>query len=283
MISIYKITNNINDKVYIGQTIKTLKKRFKHHCQKSSGCIKMQRAIQKYGKENFKIEFIAATESQEDGNKLEIFFINYFKSIKSGYNIALGGINKISGLWIGRHHTEETKKKLSEANSAEKHYMYGKHLSEETKKKMSKASIGKPKSEETKKKMSKASIGKYLSEETKLKISEALSGEKNPFFGKHHTEEIKQKLSESHSAEKHYMYGKHLLEETKNKISESHRGEKSYLFGKPALNRKLTIKIAEQIREEYKSGKFYQKQLAEKYNIAQTQISKIINNKTYIN
>lgn len=38
---------------------------------------------------------------------------------------------------IGYHHTEETKKKIGEANKGEKHYLYGKHLSEETKQKMS--------------------------------------------------------------------------------------------------------------------------------------------------
>ena len=52
-------------------------------------------------------------------------------------------------------------------------YSLGKHLSEETKKKLSEARKGKPKSEEHKKKLSEAAKGKHPSEESKKKISEA--------------------------------------------------------------------------------------------------------------
>ena len=57
---------------------------------------------------------------------------------------------------LGKHHSEETRKKMSEAKNGENHPMFGKHHSEETRKKMSEATKGKPHSEETKRKMSEA-------------------------------------------------------------------------------------------------------------------------------
>ena len=108
----------------------------------------------------------------------------------------------------GKHHSEESKKKMSEAKKGEKHPMYGKHLSEETRRKISEAEkgkltgekhpfYGKHHSEKTKKKISEAEKGKPRSEETKKKISEARRGEKHPMYGKQHTDETKNKTSEA--------------------------------------------------------------------------------------
>ena len=72
-------------------------------------------------------------------------------------------------------------------------YMLGKHLSEETKKKMSDAKKGKKFSEEHKKKLSEAH--KNISKETRKKMSDAKKGKKN-HLGKRHSEETKKKLSE---------------------------------------------------------------------------------------
>ena len=49
---IYKITNIINNKVYIGQTVNTLKNRWCKHCH-SNGCRMLYNAILKYGKDSF--------------------------------------------------------------------------------------------------------------------------------------------------------------------------------------------------------------------------------------
>lgn len=59
--SIYKITNLINGKVYIGQTTQPIEKRFKSHCYKD-GCTKLYNAMKKYGKSNFSIELLESKE-----------------------------------------------------------------------------------------------------------------------------------------------------------------------------------------------------------------------------
>ena len=75
----------------------------------------------------------------------------------------------------GRKHSEEAKRKNSEAHKGKNNYFYGKQLSEEHKKKLSEAKKGKQFSEEHKKKLSEAHKGKKLSEKTKLKLSKKAS------------------------------------------------------------------------------------------------------------
>ena len=121
--------------------------------------------------------------SDNDLNQLEMETIKLFKLNRYKYpdshvfNFTDGG-GGISGFT----HSEESKNKMSEANSGENHPNYEKHLSEETKKKIS-----------------EARTGTTLSEETKKKMSVAKSGENNPMFGKHHSEEGKKKISENHA------------------------------------------------------------------------------------
>ena len=88
---IYKITNIINNKVYIGQTVNTIKYRWHKHCN-SDGCRSLHNAILKYGKENFNIEIIE-TLPIEKLDEREIYWISFYKSNtkKFGYNILLGG------------------------------------------------------------------------------------------------------------------------------------------------------------------------------------------------
>jgi group I intron endonuclease len=69
--SIYKITNNINNKIYIGQTWKLIADRFKEHKYPNSGCLKLRRAIKKYGKEQFIITLILFTHTQETADYWE--------------------------------------------------------------------------------------------------------------------------------------------------------------------------------------------------------------------
>ena len=103
---IYKITNKINGKLYIGQTTRTIERRFRDHCTSSKSAISL--AISKYGKENFSIEVIYEASSLEELNIKEIEFIKQFNSISpNGYNLREGGDNSSFG--------EETRKRMSES------------------------------------------------------------------------------------------------------------------------------------------------------------------------
>lgn len=88
---IYKAT--LNNKVYIGKTknIEDRKKKHLSHSKVKSTNSKFYRAIEKYGFENIKWEIIYETDDLEDINKMEIFFINKYNSVKDGYNISTGG------------------------------------------------------------------------------------------------------------------------------------------------------------------------------------------------
>ena len=92
---IYKIENIINNKVYIGQTIQTLKYRWNRHCQKTSiseaeSNMKIKKALLKYGKENFIISELERC-SIELLNEKEKFYIQLYNSYNLGYNGTLGG------------------------------------------------------------------------------------------------------------------------------------------------------------------------------------------------
>lgn len=150
---IYKITNSINDKVYIGQTWQALNQRFNEHKSKSK-CHKLKNTFNKYGISNFKIELIVTANDQMTADYLENFWINTYDSIKSGYNIQNGGSH-------GKH-SEETKKLISEKNKGKTW-----KLSDETKNKMSLAQIGNTKS-----------LGKIKSDEHKAKIGAKSKGRK---------------------------------------------------------------------------------------------------------
>lgn len=90
------------------------------------------------------------------------------------------------------HHSEEARKKMSEAKKGKKPY----NMTNETKKKISEAGKGKHHSEEAKRKISEANKCKTLSEETKRKLSETHKGKPSPFKGKHMSEETKKRMSE---------------------------------------------------------------------------------------
>lgn len=86
---IYKITNLKNNKVYIGQTIRTLEQRFNRHKNDAINNVldtHFARAIRYYGIENFQAEIIDTATSQDELNQKEQYWIQYFDSITNGYN-----------------------------------------------------------------------------------------------------------------------------------------------------------------------------------------------------
>ena len=95
---IYKITNKINNKCYIGQTIKTAEERWKEHQSHAFGSHPndinktLYQAIRKYGLKNFTFEVLQDNiETFEQLDKAEIYWIDYYNSFIKGYNETFGG------------------------------------------------------------------------------------------------------------------------------------------------------------------------------------------------
>ena len=85
---VYKISNDINDKLYIGITSSGISVRFKQHSKAESY---IGNAIRKHGVEHFKIEVIDVAETREEVMKKEIYWIDHYNSFKKGYNLTVGG------------------------------------------------------------------------------------------------------------------------------------------------------------------------------------------------
>ena len=91
--SIYKITNDINDKIYIGQTINDINYRFRSHINEAKQCNyqnKFHLALLEIGPEHFKIEEIENCNNDKL-NERECYWIKYYDSVNNGYNTTWGG------------------------------------------------------------------------------------------------------------------------------------------------------------------------------------------------
>lgn len=137
---IYKATNKKNGKIYIGQTVRSLNERMAEHARHSLTAF--DKALQKYGIENFTIEQIDSASSIEELNLKEMQWIKHFDCIApNGYNMCEGGGNT-----KGFHHKEESKRKMSEAKASSfcglGNPFFGKTHSDVSRKKMSEARKG---------------------------------------------------------------------------------------------------------------------------------------------
>jgi group I intron endonuclease len=128
---VYKITNKINNKVYIGITSKGVSARWKEHLYNAEhGCpFKLHNAIRKYGKESFSIELVDFCNNWEELTEKEQYYISKYNSIQDefGYNMTEGGDGT-----FGRQHTEETKDKIRQK-------ALGREITETTRLKLSEA------------------------------------------------------------------------------------------------------------------------------------------------
>lgn len=147
---IYKTTNLINGKIYIGQHHGD----FNIHYHGSGNLIR--NAVKKYGVGNFETQLIEECFNDSELNDREIFWINYFDSrnLDIGYNLHKGGIS--SPVYGKTSHRK------------------GKKLSAETRKRMSEADTGRKKTESHRLHIKQALMGHKIPDDVKKKISESV-------------------------------------------------------------------------------------------------------------
>ncbi len=212
---IYKTTNLINGKFYVGKDEKNKPDYL------GSG-IKLNRAIKKYGRENFIKETIEVCSTREELIEREKYWIKETKAQELGYNIADGG-------WGGNTYTEETKERVSE-------FFKGRYISpetvekrKETRKKREQENPDRYKqTEERKKAIGDFHRGKEISEEQKQKNSDRMKN-----FTNYSPEFLEMQKGENRRGEKSPMWGTKASEETRRKQSEAHKKNPTrYWLGK---------------------------------------------------
>ena len=206
---IYKATNLINGKVYIGQTINVLKKRKINHLARANKGSEFyfHNAIRKYGFDNFRWQVICICPNIDILNEQEEYYITFYDSmnVEKGYNLTSGGGNCIT--------SESTRMKISKLKSGKNHPMYGKKHSKES---IQKIKDGLP----DRRGKNHWNYGKHYSKETREKMSnthkERLKTEKHPFTGRKLSEEHKAKLTKAGT-------NRIMSKETRKKMSESQK------------------------------------------------------------
>lgn len=159
---IYKITNLINGKIYIGSTCSFRDRKSKHKNRKNNTLI--SKSIFKYGWENFKFEVIEYCDTDILIEREQFYLDTYQPFVENnGYNL----LRRVEKSWLGYKHTDESKKKMSEKKRNCIPWNKGK------------------------------TGVQICSVETRRLMSENRSGEKNGFFGKSHSKRTIDRLSES--------------------------------------------------------------------------------------
>ncbi len=176
---IYKLTNNINGKIYIGQTTRMLRHRLNEYRRHNKCNPILKNAIIKYGFDNFNCEIIEECNGLEELNERETYWIEKYNSTNReiGYNIEGGGNNSVS--------TEESRKKISDANKGRK------QSAEWVAKRVPLKG-----SEEAKK------CGRAKTEDQKKHLSNVTSGEKGFWYGKARSEDTINKIKETKAKQK---------------------------------------------------------------------------------
>lgn len=228
---VYKITNLVNGKVYIGAS-KNIERRWGNH----RGSVKspIHSDLEAYGIENFKFEVLL--ECPEDMLcqwERDMIALYDADDPEKGYN--------------------NPKDRPYSLKNSESHR--GRSLSKETRCKVSEALRGHTVSKETRCKVSESNRGKHStphSEDAKRKISEALKGRPSPRKGRPgtpHSDEAKRKISEAHRGKSH-------SDEAKRKMSEAHKGKPSGMKGQVAWNRGLKMKpVSEETKRKLSEAK----------------------------
>lgn len=235
---IYAIKNRINNKMYVGKSV-NIKKRKSYHFwllrTNNHFNPKLQSAFNKYGEENFEFVILEKCNKDELDDK-EIKYINRYNTINDGYNICEGGEGS-----LGRTLSEETKQKISNANTGRKQDEVAKKRKSEIMKELWKTA-------EYRKKMKQRPKPKPWNK------------------GRRHTEEEKKHLSEK-------LKGRRITEEHKKKLHELYKGEKS-------LTAKLTEQQVIEIRLRFLKGE-KQCDIKKDYQVSAQTIYDIVRNRSW--
>jgi group I intron endonuclease len=182
---IYKSTNTITGKSYIGQTIKTLNRRKAEHKWTSSSTNSksshFHNTIRKYGWDNFEWSILCECDTKEELDGMEYHYIIQYDSYHNGYNLTWGGEGT-----HGYSHTERTKRAISKANKGKIHSdewrlnhtntLKGRKYSKNHCDNISKGNKGKVHTDDHKNKISLSMTGKVHSNETKEMMSRDRQG-----------------------------------------------------------------------------------------------------------
>lgn len=203
LVGIYLIRRLSDGMCYVGQSVDIIR-RLKDHQRLSKEYI--DHAIQKHGVDAFVFEILELCD-ESNLNQREIHWIASIDSIApNGFNLTYGGKS-------GRH-SDETRRKISEAHKGKKHHQWGKPHSPETRRKIGESSKGNQYAKgyrhtpETRQKLSEIHKGKVISLKTRRKMSESRKGKKR-------SPEHCQKLSEASKGEKNPRFGKPVTLETR--------------------------------------------------------------------
>lgn len=251
MIGVYKITNKVNGKYYIGSS-KDIQKRFNSHITDldngTHNNTYLQRSWDKYGKDNFEFTILEET-SLDDLRNRETYYIKEFDA--TNHNVGYNMLND-ANIGLGVSASDEVRAKISEACKGTKNGHYGKKHSEETKARISEAKKLKAQqrwleekhfcencgklmavkfnrtgrfcsnecSNEHKSKMQSLHMkGKSKPDGFGEKLSKSLTGRKlSVEHCKHISDNAKQRLSDPSN---NPMYGKKHSDKTKQKISQT--------------------------------------------------------------
>lgn len=220
---IYMFKNKVNQKCYIGKTI-NLKSRYYAHVDASKRKSYLQKAITKYGIDNFEFSVLEHIQYEDVStlnsklNELEIYYIEKYDSYNNGYNLTLGGDGT-----LGAKRSDKSKKAYSESKKGNKNPA----KSEKVKRKIS----------NTLKEYYKINTHPKMSITARNRLSENMKGDKNPMHGKFGV------LNPSYGVDWTKNISAEKLAEFRSKCSERTKGDKNPMYGKSAMKGKHYPKL----------------------------------------